>query len=393
MTISFTLRAFHQSTEEIQRELGSLAGLPKDLSTITNRVQNIHTTSQVLSSGVSELQNSLKTLEWVHHDSLQLSATNGLIRQRSLSSGIDLQSVVSTVGNLERMIEGRSSNAARQRNLNSVSHPGLGTATAQVHQGSLLMDANLRATRTIDLDGALHNLFDGVLENFKQELIHTSRREIRGWVAESVRETFSQTTESMTLELSNLFSEREKRLDHCLPLLAPGHVCASGRQTKVYEDDEKEESTQVRKDSYKLKDFTGLQTSSTSHDTDVEFERSVTVRNTVLGSFMLRIIRGLRWQKVKFIFQPARFISRGIETGYEFQLDGRGLPMIRGGELQIYAIIDNEDPIYELIWNNDVDALRAAFQNKTICISDRSARRSDTFLHVSKWRQNVILLG
>ena len=57
--------------------------------------------------------------------------------------------------------------------------------------------------------------------------------------------------------------------------------------------------------------------------------------------------------------------------------------MIRGGEFQTYEIIDEDDPMYELVFqNNDIQSLREALRSKTICISDRSAVHGYTILQV-----------
>ena len=57
--------------------------------------------------------------------------------------------------------------------------------------------------------------------------------------------------------------------------------------------------------------------------------------------------------------------------------------MITGGELQTYDIIDEDDPMYELVLqNSDIQSLRQALRSKTICISDRSAIHGCTILHV-----------
>ena len=61
--------------------------------------------------------------------------------------------------------------------------------------------------------------------------------------------------------------------------------------------------------------------------------------------------------------------------------DRRSFPMIRGGELQTYAVIGLDEPVYDLILDNDIQGFREAIRSKTVCISDRSST-GWTFLHV-----------
>ena len=93
------------------------------------------------------------------------------IRQQSTSSRTSLDAISSTLSDLQRLIHSQHSHEIRNESADSFGHSSLGLATVQVQGGTLHLDADLRATRAENLDGALHQLFDGVLENSQQGLV------------------------------------------------------------------------------------------------------------------------------------------------------------------------------------------------------------------------------
>lgn len=93
------------------------------------------------------------------------------IRQQSTSSTTSLDAIYSTLSDLQRLIHSQHSHEIRNESADSFGHSSLGLATVQVQGDTLHLDADLRATRAENLDGALHQLFDGLLENLQQGLV------------------------------------------------------------------------------------------------------------------------------------------------------------------------------------------------------------------------------
>ena len=63
----------------------------------------------------------------------------------------------------------------------------IGTAVAHIQQGILQVDATLKRTDEGQLTAGLHNLLDGILSNYKQDIVAHCRRDIHGWVDKHIQ--------------------------------------------------------------------------------------------------------------------------------------------------------------------------------------------------------------
>ena len=263
----------------------------------------------------------------------------------------------------------------------AASNPPLtGTATVQARAGSLYLNAVTESGDITKLEGYLHNLF-GVLGEFKQTFISESRREIRGWVAESMQSGFSSVTDAMVSEIRSLLSEHneQSQLGTTVAIKDPITSFDDRTQNKTLTTEVHDQRWRGFPRQYAPDVVPGQR----RPNKDQILDATMVYRSTPLGLLILRIRRGYRWQRVEFIFHPIRFISRGMNLSFELRFDGRGYPTFRGGELYTYGIIDKESPIFEIICNDDIAGLRDALQSKTIAICDRG-QMGLSLLHVSE---------
>ena len=268
-----------------------------------------------------------------------------------------------------------------QQNTPHSDPPGIGTAKLQAQAGSLHLNALTEIGDITKIDGYLHNLLEGYLGDFKQSFISESRREIRGWVAESMQSGFSSVTDAMASEMRALLSEDDNRSRSGTAVEVMDPITRSDDQTEM-----RSLTAEFRDQRWSAsRNQSASFSRQRSADNDQILDTFVIHRSTPLGLMILRIRRGGRWQRVEFTFHPIRFISRGMDVAFELHSDARGYPLFRGGELYTYGIIHMESPILKIINSGDIGGLRNALQSKDIAISDRG-QAGLSLLHVSQQR-------
>lgn len=288
-----------------------------------------------------------------------------------------MRNVAQKVESLENLVGTLGSAVHRHEDLISGSLSNIGTAAAQVQDGALRLNAVLKRTDAREIEAVLHNLLDGALSNYEQELSSGSRRDIRGWLNKHVQESISSTADSLLSELKHSILEHEQQSKEKPGLSANTSERMINHSSQTQEIDDEAQGQQW--------DNATSSSSANVRGPDAEPILSISFkqRRTVLGLFVLRVVPRSKWQTVNLVFQPIKFDSWGLDLSCKYCFDGRGLPMIRGGELQLYGIITDQDPIWGLIHNGDVEGLRVGLRSKAISVFDRTASYSLTLLHVS----------
>ncbi|KAG8526378.1 uncharacterized protein KY384_000371 [Bacidia gigantensis] len=222
----------------------------------------------------------------------------------------------------------------------------------------------------------LRDVLSGTFEEFKQSFIASNRQEIRGWMSDTFEDKFTTAISSLLTQSRHVHNDFDDAYAN------------SAGDDDIHRTGTDGETT-VRGALVKLQDQSSDLSIDCSKDLSSRPYVTITSRkHTIIGDFVLRSVRYPGRNVIRLLFVPSAFVSRGVELQYSLQYDNRGYPLLKDMGLWTYGLVDDDDPIYDVIEANDVNGVRMALSTGAVSLSDRD-RTSVPMLRALLKRQGV----